>query len=67
MFSTSFVMQWGIGALADAASATFGLDAAEALRAAFAVVLVAETVAYLWFALGWRRHALAGRLASAAA
>jgi hypothetical protein len=34
---------------------------------AFAVVLVAETAAYLWFALGWRRHALTARLASVAA
>lgn len=67
MFSTSFVMQWGIGALADAASAGFGLAPASGLRVAFAVVLVAETVAYLWFALGWRRHALTGRLASVAA
>ena len=67
MFSTSFVMQWGIGAIADAARAGFGLDAAGGLRVAFAAVLMAETVAYLWFALGWRRHALAGRLAGAAA
>jgi predicted MFS family arabinose efflux permease len=67
MFSTSFVMQWGIGAVADAASAGFGLNAAGGLRVAFAAVLMAETVAYLWFALGWRRHALARRLAGAAA
>jgi len=57
----------GAGGGAFAAGAGFGLDAAGALRVAFAVVLVAETAAYLWFALGWRRHALARRLAGAAA
>ena len=67
VFSTSFVMQWGIGALADMASTGFGLDPADGLRVAFAVVLAAETLAYLWFAMGWRRHALEGALASVAA
>jgi hypothetical protein len=60
-------LQWGIGALADMASTGFGLDPAHGLRVAFAAVLVAETLAYLWFALGWRRHARAGALASARA
>jgi MFS family permease len=64
LFSTSFAVQWGIGAIADAAQAALGLDSAGGLRVAFAFVLAAETVAYLWFALGWRRHAVAGRLAS---
>jgi predicted MFS family arabinose efflux permease len=67
MFSSSFAVQWGIGAIADAAETGFGVGAADALRVAFACVLAAQTAAYLWFALGWRKHALAGQLANAAA
>jgi MFS family permease len=66
MFSTTFAVQWGIGAIADAARAAFGTDLAGGLRVAFALVFVAEAAAYLWFALGWRRHAVVGRLASVA-
>jgi hypothetical protein len=66
MFATTFLVQWGIGAVADAVRGAFGLDLAGGLRVAFAFVFVAEAGAYLWFALGWRRHAVAGRLASVA-
>ena len=66
MFSTTFAVQWGIGAVADTVRAAFGLDLAGGLRVAFTVVFVAEAAGYLWFALGWRRHAVVGRLASVA-
>jgi len=66
MFSTTFAVQWGIGAIADGVRAVFGLDLAGGLRVAFASVFVLEAAAYFWFALGWRRHAVAGRLASVA-
>ena len=67
MFAVSFVVQWGIGLVADAARAWLGVDAAGGLRVAFALVVAAETLAYVWFALGWRRHAVAGPLAGVAA
>jgi predicted MFS family arabinose efflux permease len=66
MFSTTFAVQWGIGAIADAMRVALGLDLAGGLRVAFALVLAAEALAYLWFALGWRRHAVVGRLATVA-
>ena len=66
MFSTTFVVQWGIGAIADATRIALGLDLAGGLRVAFALVFAAEAIAYIWFALGWRRHAVVGRLASVA-
>ena len=67
MFSTTFAVQWGIGAIADAAQVAFALDLAGGLRVAFALVLAAQAAAYIWFVLGWRRHAAAGQLASIAA
>jgi predicted MFS family arabinose efflux permease len=67
MFATSFVVQWGIGLVADAARAWLGVDAAGGLRVAFALVVAAEVLAYVWFAFGWRRHAVAGPLAGVAA
>jgi MFS family permease len=66
MFSTTFAVQWGIGAIADAMRVAFGLNLAGGLRVAFTAVFVAEAIAYLWFAFGWRRHAVVGRLASVA-
>jgi MFS family permease len=66
MFSTTFAVQWGIGAVADAMRVALGLDLAGGLRVAFALVFVAEAIAYAWFALGWRRHAVVGQLASVA-
>jgi MFS family permease len=58
MFVGSFSAQWGIGLLVDAARAALGVDTAGGLRVAFALVLGADVVAYAWFLLGWRRHAL---------
>ncbi|HUH92539.1 MAG TPA: MFS transporter [Casimicrobiaceae bacterium] len=65
MFTTTFAVQWGIGAMADAARAAFRLDLGSGLRAAFALIVVAEVIAYGWFALGWRRHTVVETLASA--
>jgi MFS family permease len=59
VFLVSFAMQWGIGLIADAARAWLGVDGAGGLRVAFIAVLCAEAFGYVWFALGWRRHALA--------
>ncbi len=66
MFTGSFAMQWGIGLVIDAARAALGFDTANGLRLAFAIVLVAHASACLWFAWGWRRHAVALRVAAAA-
>ena len=66
MFATTFAVQWGIGAVADAMRVGFGLNLAAGLRVAFALLLAAEAAAYVWFALGWRRHAVVGRLATVA-
>jgi len=56
MFSGSFAVQWGIGLLVDAGRAAYGLDTAGGLRVAFAVVLGAYVLAFLWFLRGWKRH-----------
>ncbi|MEO8486388.1 MAG: MFS transporter [Betaproteobacteria bacterium] len=58
MFSGSFVAQWGIGVIADAARAAAGLSAAGGLRVAFAIVLAVTAAAYLWFLAGWKRYAM---------
>ncbi len=58
MFGGSFLTQWGIGVVVDAARAWFGLDAAGALRAAFAIVMTGNVITYAWFVRGWRRHAV---------
>ena len=55
MFGGSFVTQWGIGIAAELARTLGGLDAAGSLRAAFALILVVDVVAFAWFAYGWRR------------
>lgn len=57
MFSSSFLAQWGIGLVIDITRRSFGLDTAGGLTTAFGIVLFLETVAYSWFAIGWRRHA----------
>lgn len=67
MFLGSFSMQSGIGIVADAARAWLGVDAAGGLRVAFGLVAVAQALAYTWFALGWRRHAVVGPLAGVTA
>jgi hypothetical protein len=64
MFSGSFVMQWGIGLMVDAARASFALDVGGGLRAAFSIVLVAYALAFAWFIRGFRRY---GNAAAAAA
>ena len=66
MFVVSFAAQCGIGIVADATRGWFASDTAGGLRLAFALVLVIETLAYAWFALGWRRHAIAAPLARVA-
>jgi hypothetical protein len=65
MFTATFAVQWGIGAVADGVRGAFGGDLADGLRAAFALVLAAEAIAYGWFVLGWRRHAAGSALAGA--
>jgi len=57
MFSGSFVLQWGIGLVVDAARAAYGLDTSGGLRVAFAAVLAVYVPAFLWFLRGWKRHA----------
>jgi MFS family permease len=57
MFAGSFVLQWGIGIVAERASDALHVDGAGGLRAAFALALAANALAYAWFARGWRRHA----------
>jgi len=58
MFSGSFATQWGIGLVVDAARAGLGLDPVGGLKLAFTVVLAMNAVTYVWFAWGWRRHAV---------
>ena len=56
MFGGSFVTQWGIGVVVDAARSWWALDNAGGLRVAFAIVLVGDILTYAWFVRGWRRH-----------
>ena len=67
LFSCSFALQWGIGIVIDAARAAVGVDTVGGLRLAFVLVLVAQVLALVWFAFGWRRHANPASLASATA
>jgi len=55
MFGASFVAQWSIGIVAEAARDGFGLDQAGGLRVAFGLVLAGNFVTYAWFLRGWRR------------
>ncbi|HZQ60219.1 MAG TPA: MFS transporter [Casimicrobiaceae bacterium] len=57
MFTGSFLLQWGIGVVVTAAEGWLGFDKAAGLRLAFSTILIAEAIGYLWFTLGWRRHA----------
>jgi MFS family permease len=59
-FSGAFVVQWGIGLLADA-FASAGVGTAGALRLAFAVCLGVQALALLAFVLAERREDLSGR------
>jgi hypothetical protein len=67
MFVGSFAAQWGIGIVADGTRAWLATNTAGGLRVAFASVLAIDTLAYAWFAFGWRRHANVSSLARAAA
>jgi MFS family permease len=58
MFSGSFLTQWGIGVLVDAARAAYDLDAAGGLRVAFAVILAGDIATFSWFLHGWKRYSL---------
>jgi predicted MFS family arabinose efflux permease len=58
MFGGSFLAQWGIGLLVDAARIGLGMDTAGGLRLAFALVLVLNVTAFGWLLLGWRRHVI---------
>jgi predicted MFS family arabinose efflux permease len=64
MFSGSFVMQWGIGVIVDAARTLYGMDTASGLRVAFIAVLAVFVAAFLWFIRGFKRY---GTVASAGA
>jgi len=57
MFGGSFLMQWGIGVVAEIARRGMSLDEAGGLRVAFGVALAGNIVTYAWFARGWRRFA----------
>ena len=57
MFGGSFVLQWGIGLVAEAARVQLGYDNATGLRLGFGIVLAGNVVTYAWFLHGWRRHA----------
>ena len=58
MFSGSFLSQWGIGVIVDAARIELRTDTAGGLGLAFAVSLGIQLATYAWFMIGWRRHAL---------
>ena len=58
MFGGSFLAQWGIGLLVDAARIGLGMDTAGGLRLAFALVLALNVAAFGWLLLGWRRHVI---------
>jgi predicted MFS family arabinose efflux permease len=55
MFGASFIAQWSIGLVAEAARDGFGLDQAGGLRVAFGLVLAGNFITYAWFLRGWRR------------
>jgi MFS family permease len=54
VFVGAFVLQWGIGAAVDA-FAENGLARADAFRATFSVLLVAQTLAFAWFLVPVKR------------
>ena len=59
MFGGSFIVQWGIGMVADAAHATTGASMADGLRVAFAIVILCYAASFAWFLHGFRRHGVA--------
>lgn len=64
MFVGSFVVQWGIGVIADAARIGWGFDTAAGLRAGFAAVLGVYAIAFLWFVRGFRRYGPVAQVAA---
>jgi len=56
MFGGSFVVQWGVGLVADAVRVASGASVAEGLRVAFVIVIVFYATAFAWFIRGFRRH-----------
>jgi len=57
MFTGSFVTQWGIGVVVDAARQLAGVDTAAGLRYAFALVTLLDLATLAWFLVGWKRYA----------
>lgn len=57
MFVGSFLTQWGIGVVIDAAQAWRSWSKTEGLQLGFALLFAAQVACWLWFAAGWRRHA----------
>jgi hypothetical protein len=66
MFGGSFITQWGIGVVVDAARSLWALDNAGGLRVAFAIVMVGNILTYAWFIRGWRRHGVVAHATSPA-
>ncbi|MEP7328656.1 MAG: MFS transporter [Betaproteobacteria bacterium] len=66
MFGGSFISQWGIGVVVDAARSFWNLDNAGGLRVAFAIVMVGNILTYIWFVRGWRRHGVVAYAATPA-
>ena len=56
MFSGSFLAQWGIGLIVEAARSAWGLDTAGGLRVAFGTILACNLLAFTWFLRGWKRY-----------
>lgn len=52
MFGGSFVVQWGLGLIVEAAG-----DRPTGLKLGFAMVLALEALSFAWFAREWRRQA----------
>jgi predicted MFS family arabinose efflux permease len=65
MFVGSFVSQWGIGLVVDAARDFAGADTATGLRYAFVLVLLLDLATLAWFARGWRRFSKAAATGTA--
>ena len=59
LFALCFLLQWGIGALVEGAMALASVSKPAAFVFAFGCVMLAQTAAYAWFLLGWRRHSVA--------
>jgi predicted MFS family arabinose efflux permease len=52
-----FILQWGIGLVAEVARVQLGYDNVAGLRLAFGLVLAGNVLTYAWFLRGWQRHA----------